>query len=67
MNMPHTDIHTSTHRNTYTPCSSIDSPGHGSRLSREVVVEIEGVKMEEGGPCHSADGALGNLGKNCVP
>ena len=45
------------------PCSSVDSPGHGASLSGEVITQVEGVQVEEGGFGHTSYGALGYLCK----
>ena len=48
------------------PGSSVNSPGHGTSLSGEVVAQVERVQVEEGGFGHTPDGALGYLCKHCI-
>ena len=48
------------------PCSSVDSPGHGASLSGEVITQVEGVQVEEGGFGHTSYGALGYLCKHRI-
>ena len=48
------------------PCSSVNSPGHGTSLSGEVVAQVERVQVEEGGFGHTPDGALGYLCKHRI-
>ena len=48
------------------PCSSIHGPGHGTRLSGDMVAKVEGVEMEKGGLGNTTDGTLGHFCKDCV-
>ncbi len=50
----------------YVPCAPVDGPGHGPSLAREVVVEVEGVEVHEGGLGQLTDRLLGHLGKHRI-